>query len=207
MNTRDLLTGAGVGAALAFMLDPDRGRRRRALVTDQMTRASRTTRRALDATARDLGNRARGLAAGSRARPSDRDLNDQKLVERVRSKLGRVSSHPRAIEVSACEGEVKLCGPILAHEVDDLVALAGTVPGVRRVINDLEPHASADNVPALQGDGRVAEPSWDILQRHWSPATRALVGAGGLAAGAWVAAQARRTWHTDGETHPGGMTS
>jgi gas vesicle protein len=207
MNTRDLLTGAGVGAALAFILDPDRGRRRRALLADKMTRASRTTRKALDATARDIGNRARGLAAGRHAQASHRDLNDQKLVDRVRSRLGRVSSHPRAIDVTAREGEVTLRGPILAHEIDDLVALSGSVPGVRRIVNELEPHASADGIPALQGEGRLAEPSWDILQRRWSPATRALVGASSLAAGAWVASHARRTWHTNGEAHAGSMTS
>jgi hypothetical protein len=207
MNTRDLLAGAGVGAALALMLDPGRGRRRRALLGNKMARASRRTRKSLEATVRDLGNRARGGAAGSRRYAFDREANDRKLGERVRSKLGRVSSHPRAIVVSAREGQVTLRGPILAHEADDLLALAASVPGVRRVIHELEPHANAENVPALQGDGLVAKSRWHILQRRWSPATRALVGASGLAAGAWVAVQARHTWHTDREAYVPSMTS
>ena len=44
MNTRDVVIGAGMGAALAFMLDPQGGGRRRALVRDKMVWASRKTR-------------------------------------------------------------------------------------------------------------------------------------------------------------------
>lgn len=196
MKTRDVIAGAGLGAALTFVLDPDRGRRRRALLADKAGRAARVTRDGLGVTARDLSNRARGFAAVMRRRqPSSRAVQDSTLVERVRAKLGRVSSHPRAIDVAAHDGAITLRGPILAHEVDDMVALAGSVPGVRRVINALEVHQSAENIPALQGEGRLAEPSLDVLQRHWSPATRALVGASGVAAGAWLAAQARKGWH------------
>lgn len=192
MHTRELLAGAGVGAALTFILDPDGGTRRRARLRDKMTRASRITREGLDATARDMSNRAQGIAAVTRSRLSSDDINDVRLVERVRAKLGRACSHPRAIDVAARDGEVTLRGPILAHEVDDLIALTAWVPGVRVVVNELDAHQTAEGIPALQGDGRVAEPALDLLQRTWSPATRALVGATGLAAGAWLAAYARR---------------
>lgn len=182
MNTRDILVGAGVGAAVAFMLDPLGGGRRRARVRDQVVRASRKTRDGVDATARDLANRTRGIAAATRGRFISDDVDDERLVERVRAKLGRLSSHPRAIDVRAQDREVTLYGPILAHEVDRVLSTVAAVRGVRSVINELEPHESAEGVPPLQGEGRVAGSSIDILQHKWAPATQALVGVAALAA-------------------------
>src|ERR671928_1172414 len=63
-----LLTGLLVGAGLEFLLDPDRGARRRALVRDQAVRASHKLGDELDATTRDLRNRAKGSAAELRSR-------------------------------------------------------------------------------------------------------------------------------------------
>src|SRR5688572_32260387 len=98
MNTRNLLVGVGAGAALAYVLDPGQGRRRRALMRDKFVRASRKTRDGLDATARDLANRTKGVAAASRGRFTATHVDDARLLERVRAKLGRVCSHPRAID-------------------------------------------------------------------------------------------------------------
>ena len=182
MNTREILVGAGVGAALAFMLDPQGGGRRRALVRNKMVRASRKTRDGLDAVTRDMANRTRGIAAATRGRLTDRDVNDDVLVERVRAKLGRAASHPRAIDVKAADGEVTLYGPILSGEVDDVLSVVSSVRGVRTVVNELEPHDSPEGIPSLQGQGRVAGPSLDILQRNWAPATQALVGMAAVAA-------------------------
>ena len=71
---------------------------------------------------------------------------------------------------------------------------------VRKRVQGSEPAspsrwAKDEGVPSLQGYGRVAEPDLDILQRHWPPATRALVGAGVLATGVYLA------------THYGGRAS
>ena len=192
MNTRSLLIGAATGSAAMFLLDPNGGRRRRALVRDQATRATRKSRAALDATARDVANRTGGVVAATKGRLSDEAVNDARLVERVRAKLGRVCSHPRAIDVTAHDGHVTLRGPILSAEVKAVLARSSAVRGVRSVDNELEPHETAEGIPALQGDGRVEGPSIDILQNHWSPATRAMVGAGLLATGALIAVGARR---------------
>lgn len=59
--------------------------------------------------------------------------------------------HPRSIEVAARDGTVILSGPVLADEVDSLVAMVSRVPGVRHVENRLEIHEEAGNVPGLQG--------------------------------------------------------
>ena len=63
MNTANLLVGAGLGAAHAFVLDPSTGNRRRALLRDQLARASRKTRSGLGATTKDVANRTRGMWA------------------------------------------------------------------------------------------------------------------------------------------------
>jgi len=57
------LSGVGLGAALMYILDPERGRTRRALVRDKVISAGNQTRQALNTTARDIGNRARGTVA------------------------------------------------------------------------------------------------------------------------------------------------
>jgi hypothetical protein len=57
-----LLSGMGLGAALMYVLDPERGRRR-ALARDKAVRLANRTSDRVGATSRDLGNRARGVAA------------------------------------------------------------------------------------------------------------------------------------------------
>src|SRR5919205_3479420 len=99
-----LLAGMGLGATLMFFLDPARGRRRRGLVRDQVVRGLNVAEGSLGSTARDLRNRAGGLVAEARSRGRGRAVSDDVLVERVRAKLGRVASHPRAISVAARGG-------------------------------------------------------------------------------------------------------
>lgn len=192
MVTRDVLMGMGIGAVVAFMADPRGGRRRRALARDQFVRASRKTRDALDATARDIANRTNGILAATRRGPDENTIDDVRLVERVRAKLGRVCSHPRAIEVNATEGAITLRGPILASELERVLTTVQGVPGVQDVLNNLQVHQSPEGVPALQGNGRVAEPWLDILQTRWAPATQALVTVAGLATAVCLAAYTRR---------------
>ena len=142
-----LAGGIGLGAALMYMLDPDRGRRRRALLRDQLVRVAHGTPDAVGAAARDLSNRARGLAAGVGSMLSSEEVSDEVLVARVRSKMGRVVSHPHAIEVTAAQGRVTLGGPVLAHEVEHLLSGVSRVRGVADVESRLEVHADAGNVP------------------------------------------------------------
>jgi hypothetical protein len=182
MHSRELLAGAGAGALLVFMLDPARGARRRALVRDKLVWATRKTRDGADATARDLRNRTAGSIAAIRGRRHGRTVDDVKVLERVRARLGRVCSHPHAIDVLVQNGAVTLRGPILDVEVQDVVNAVSAVKGVTSVVNELQPHADASNVPALQGRGRRPGSRLDIFQRNWAPATQALVGAGALAA-------------------------
>lgn len=148
-----LLGGIGLGAALMYMLDPDRGSRRRALVKDKITSAANKTPDALGATSRDLTNRARGLVASVKSIFTSADASDEVIVQRVRSQIGRVISHPGSIEVTANQGRVTLGGPILASETNDLLSTVRKVRGVKDVDNQLEVHEQAGNIPGLQ-DGQ-----------------------------------------------------
>ena len=192
MDTRSLLSGIAIGAVAASILDPGRGARRRALRRDKAVRATRMTGNAFETTMHDRANRTRGFAAETRGWIEERAVDDARLLERVRARLGRVSSHPRAIDVEVQGGQVTLRGPVLSSEVQDLLSAAAGVRGVRSLINELEPHDSPEGVPALQGRGRLARPRLDLLQSRWAPATRALVGAAAVAAGGLAIAYRRR---------------
>jgi hypothetical protein len=181
MKAITLLGGAGIGAGLMYILDPDRGARRRALVRDKVASAKCTTGRALGKTARDLNNRTGGILAELRGAVRQRRVDDDVLVARVASCLGHVASHPHAIGLTAENGVVTLAGPVLASEVDRLVSAVSKVRGVRGVDDRLEVHAEAGNHPSLQGGRERTGARIDILQHNWSPATRALAGATGSA--------------------------
>lgn len=168
----------GLGAGLMYLLDPDRGNSRRALIRDKAIGTTDSAIDGLDVATRDLTQRLQGVIAELETRLSRVEVPDEILIQRVRSKLGRWVSHPRAIIVESNEGRVILRGPILQREVEPLLVAIRKVPGVHEVINELEIHDTAENVPSLQGgQPRMEVP--ELQQEHWSPAVRLLVGTGG----------------------------
>src|SRR4051812_29254487 len=62
-----LIGAAGLGAALMYFYDPASGRRRRALVRDQLVHAGLEMSDRGEAIAKDVANRAQGLAIETRA--------------------------------------------------------------------------------------------------------------------------------------------
>jgi hypothetical protein len=145
------LAGAAIGAGLMFLLDPDRGNRRRALARDQVRRVGHRAGEELGAKARHFGNRARGAVASARSRLRSDQADDTVIEERVRAELGRVVSHPGPIVVTVEHGVVTLSGPILAREREELIGLVRGVRGVRDLEDRLETHESPAGVPGLQG--------------------------------------------------------
>jgi hypothetical protein len=176
-DTVIFLAGAAFGAGMMYALDPDAGRRRRALTRDQLVRARVKTRETASATARDLLNRSYGMMAGARSRLFQGGVDDQVLEQRLRSKFGYVVRNPSAIEARVDSGRVR------ADEVDQLIAEVSAVRGVSAVENRLDVHHEAAHVPELQsGDKPKPSPQrLDIFQRRWSPATRLLFGISGAA--------------------------
>jgi uncharacterized membrane protein len=177
-----ILCVAGLGAGLMYLFDPDRGRRRRALLRDKAVHVWHEVGQALDKTARDVANRTRGLIAETESLFHEERVSDEVLVARIRSKLGRVVSHPHAIRVHAQDGRVTLEGPILAHEVERLLDQVSAVRGVKGVENRLEIHEKRD-IPALQGGRARSGQRFALLQENWSPTARLVAGlVGGAAA-------------------------
>lgn len=180
-----LLAAAGLGALAMYLLDPQQRRRRVALARDQMMRLARTSRQMAQVGLRDLSHRATGLVAEARGGFKRETPDDEVLVERVRSHVGRLVSHPHAIRVSASMGRVTLSGPILKSEEMQVLRGVQAVRGVQEVENLLEVHKTDDNVPALQGGkARPQPPQSEFMQRNWAPGPRLLA----LAAGGALAA-------------------
>jgi hypothetical protein len=174
------MSGAGLGAGLMYLLDPDRGKRRRALLRDQMVHTWHRTSDAMGITARDLNNRIHGIAAKTRSRFTCEEVDDEVLAERVRARLGHVVTHPRSIDVVVRGGRVTVSGPILAGEAGRMLSSIASVRGVVAVEDRLERHERAENVPGLQSGAPESEQR-ERTQRTWSPTVRLLVGATGAA--------------------------
>jgi len=147
MNRQEtLILGMILGAGLMYLLDPDRGRRRRALIRDQMVHGVHEIEdlgEEVASRARHLRNRARGAMIETRTRFIHEEVDDSVLAARVRAQLGRLVSEPANIQVSAEHGRVTLRGAVPDHEVDALVEGVQEVPGVHDVINRLRKQESA----------------------------------------------------------------
>jgi osmotically-inducible protein OsmY len=149
--TNRFVVGVALGAGLAYLFDPERGNRRRALIRDKMMWMSRKSGETAEAWAEDFKNRMYGTYAALRSSTDSTPVSDDVLAARVRSQLGRVISNARAIDVTSLNGTVTLSGPICADEESSALQTARNVRGVRDVENELEPFESSDHVPSLQG--------------------------------------------------------
>lgn len=151
--TNTFIAGALLGAGIMYLLDPDRGPRRRALVRDKLEHGGRKLAERAEGKAEHVRNKAKGLAHDAREvlRDDEDQLDDATLEARVRAALGREVSNPGAIHVTAYGGRITITGKALASEVDSVVRTILAVRGVGRVDNFLEVHESAEGVSALQG--------------------------------------------------------
>lgn len=176
-----VLGGIAIGATALLLLDPQQRSRRWAQVRDQALRLGCSGAGLVGVDPHDLGERARGLASRAAALLQRSPPDDGVLVQRVRAALERSLSHPDAIRVTADSGCVSLGGSVLAEELARLFECAASVRGVRRVQEaGLAVHASADEVPALQG-GASRGTEAVSLQAYDSPGPRLAALAGGAA--------------------------
>lgn len=152
MNKRlALMAGVGLGAGVMFLLDPDRGKRRRALLRDKAIHLSRVSSCTVGKISRDIRNRAVGVVSEIRGSLTEGEVPDAVLIDRVKSRLGRYAVHDRSVTVNAENGTIKLTGDVLANEVDSLISAVSAVRGVNKVINQLVVHESPDGISSLQG--------------------------------------------------------
>ena len=171
-----LLVGLALGGAAMYFFDPDRGRRRRALVRDKAVGATNCTRDFVNEGVRDLKNRGSAVTGRVKSMLSRRESDDRVLVERVRAVMGHYVDHPGAIEVDVRHGRVTLNGSILSHEHPELIEAAGSIPGVQDVVDQLAVYETAEGISKLQG-GREPRRRGFANPQHWSPGAQLLAGA------------------------------
>jgi len=163
-----------------FLADPERGHRRRALARDKLNGLWHRAQRNWDKGVRDLGNRMQGVAVECLSTLLPEHIPDEVLADRIRASLGRLVSHPGAIQARIQDGQVVLKGDILEREVTCLMARLSLMKGVRSVSSELKVHREAGDVPGLQGGRQVRPWEFELLRLRWAPATRLVMGGAGL---------------------------
>lgn len=176
-----IVTGVGLGVGLMYILDPTAGRRRRAVMRDKAFSFWRRGASALDKASRDITNRTKGVMSEMGSKTAG-EVDDSRLEARVRSRMGRVVSHPSAITVNAQSGRIALSGDVLKSELAGLLNAVANVPGVMTTENSLNIHETAENVASLQG---AESPGFSLRPSTWSPTTWAVIGAAGSGLGAY----------------------
>jgi len=132
-----LVGGLGLGAVLMYVFDPDRGKGRRAVIRDKVDSAAHKIGDAAEKMGRDISHRAQGVMAETKSLFRQDQVSDDVLVERVRSRFGRLPVDIGGFEVLAHDGIVTLRGQIGADEVPKVLRAARFVRGVKAVDNHL----------------------------------------------------------------------
>jgi hypothetical protein len=175
-----VLGSAAFGAAAMYVFDPDKGKRRRALVRDRTHGLVADTRDALGVAARDATHRIEGLRARARRLLTNAPVpDDLQLIERVRARMGRLVSHPHAIQVGANNGRVTLSGPVLRHEVARLLDALRSVWGVTELEDRLVVYDDADSISSLQGGAADPRAHMALAAERWAPGIRGAAILGG----------------------------
>jgi uncharacterized membrane protein len=177
-----LSSAAVVGTGLMYYFDPKDGKSRRNRLSDRFAHAGNSFKSGFSKAGRDISNRSKGVFASARRLFSFRAWGDEILAQRVRSELGRIVSHPGAIEVSAENGRITLGGPVLAHEVAHLLGHLHAIKGVKAVDNKLDAYEESGQISGLQGAGKSQARRGAFRQANWTPAVRLIAGSAGLSA-------------------------
>ncbi|HWI24110.1 MAG TPA: BON domain-containing protein [Lysobacter sp.] len=135
------------GAAAMYYLDPETGRRRRALVRDRGIAARHDLEDYASAASRRTSDKLQGTAARTRSRVSREPVDDEQLHDRIRSRLGHVVERPGDIEVQVRDGYVVLSGSADEEEIDQLVSAVTAIKGVEGV----------DNLVSVGGEGSASQ--------------------------------------------------
>ena len=134
--------GLLTGAALMYVFDPERGRRRRAIILDKSRSAASHGQSSLQRQIRHLSNRASGVAAALTSPLSIArhvTVADDVLERRIRSELGRVVD-VRNIQVKAENGTVSLTGLVERNKLEALLSAIQRIRDVKNVRNELTVH-------------------------------------------------------------------
>jgi osmotically-inducible protein OsmY len=133
-----LALGALVGAALAYLFDPQSGRRRRAMVRDRSAAFVRQGGRKSARMGRAVAAEAYGVSQKvQHLKEEPKDYDDATLAQKVQSEIFRDADVPKGqINVNAEDGVIVLRGEVERPElIEDLVEKTRSVQGVKDVQN------------------------------------------------------------------------
>jgi uncharacterized membrane protein len=171
---------AAAGAAAIYFLDHQRGHARRARFATRARRLSTDVAEGAVKSARDSWQHLAGTARQAWSNFGRSEWpEDRVLVERIRSRMGRIVSHPHKIHVVSDDGIVTLWGPASEEERRRLAHVVQTMPGVREVVNHLEIHEGYE--PVMPGPSPFKAAQQETLL-NWSPSKRLLAGMAGSSA-------------------------
>jgi len=131
-----LALGALLGAALAYLFDPQSGRRRRAIVRDRSLAIVRQGGRKSAQVGRSVAAEAYGASQKiQHMKEEPKEFDDATLAHKVQSEIFRDPDIPKGqINVNVENGVVVLRGEVQSPElIDGLLERARKVQGVREV--------------------------------------------------------------------------
>lgn len=170
---------AAVGAATYYFLEGERGKQRRDAFLRKAERWTKNFAEGASKYTRNVRHRLKGIARQGWADNSQRPTDDRVLEERIRSRMGRIVTHPHRTHVASEGGVVTLWGVAKESEIRKLIYALHSMPGVAEVLNHLEP------------DTDRGTESISLKQAHqetllaWSPTARLAAGAAGTAIAAY----------------------
>ena len=134
-----LLFAGALGAALAYFLDPDRGKRRRNIARDRLMGMARRTADQVERKVEYAASTAQGISQKiSNQNGQDKfDLNDETLAQKVESEIFRDPNIPKGkININAENGVVVLRGELdRPDQINALEDKVRSIPGVAGVEN------------------------------------------------------------------------
>ena len=136
-----LITGAAVGAACAYLLDPDRGKARRARISDQTAAMARKATRRSKSWVEYQKGTARGAAHKlSKQFKKEELFDDDKLLQKIRSEaLGPWAPVREDISIEVDNGVVTLDGRVSSSgDHEQLLDLISQVEGVAAIRDRVE---------------------------------------------------------------------
>jgi osmotically-inducible protein OsmY len=150
--------GAAAGAAAALFLDPQSGRRRRALARDQAVSKGKQAASTVQSQAQHAAGKAQGAAAS--ATPSSTRLqaaDDVTLARKVETEIFRDADAPKGgVSVDVQAGVAYLRGTVPDQSwIERFGEAAKQVDGINGVKNLL--HATGTPAPAAEPRGAITE--------------------------------------------------
>jgi BON domain len=157
-----VLGGAAVGAAAMYVLDPDRGHRRRSMFRDRSRSVVRHEYRQANRVVRnklvDTENRIEGAVIRARGGGRFHPESDVDLREHLRQVIANVDFSTKDVNIEAVRGVATLRGQVETGEQQErLITAVEKVPGVVTVRSylhlpgDPAPNKEASRHPAASG--------------------------------------------------------